>query len=1139
MGWAALVVTLAAFAYSWYQLHNLPTQAGQQIKNVTGPTAEEGIAIPVLFGSRVIQSPNTTWYGKQASARKDDGSIDYWIGLQLALCHGKLDEITQAYVAESDTELMARPVTEDKVVWLSARGSGTGRLNATAVPEVDLGQVMLRMGAVNIAGTVSAGSSGSFANRCMGILDGHAPSYYGVAMVEGTKELYVGTSPQIPGQSFLCKRIHTRHGGAVAQWYDAKSEIRLGYSIDDLWKYKLLDAGVATDYSGASYDDSAWLEGPGGVGSENEGVHAWQHVGATSPVDYPIPPVRTQLTEADYPGLIINSGVTIRQVKRGIILWLRRDIGRLPAQDLGVRCWHDDSGKLWFNGTEIALKPEETSSDPNVVAKLHFTSTAVIPAALVNPNGPNVIAFKVVDSFDQATGKRIGTNQCIYAGVQVGLDVFNPRKTVDMNPVHIIREALTCPIVGAGEPDSSIGASFAACADKCFIENLGLSLIWDEPTNYKDFIADILRYISGVYYVDMLTGKYEMKLLREDYVEADLLLLDGTNTTTIADIENQAIGQLVNTITATYSVSPRGKNGSVTVREQGLIDAQGGIVDQRVDYPAVSTSYVAGRLALRDLRVLSCPLLGCTVGANREAMYLRPGDAFKLNRPDVGIENAIMRVSEIDFGDGIKNEITIKCMEDVFYLPDLPTVASNPPLSLPPPNVKADIVTDDYQTAHVTDARNKGWVETAFHGAAFSEGDVFAGFTEIAPGVMERNFTGPLTADMFDGVNPYTGVAGSGTGSGEMWMFGRVVLAFEPNAGAITGRALQGPYVVDDLGGHWVDYGLPTQAFVATKARIHRHPAFAQSAAFAAQMIFKARNGTAYSAYFLQLQTANVVLGMTEQTWEYVNAMFVDTTELLTVDQLATRPANQDGMLVLSATATNSAQDFAAHFQSMALNTREIPAGPWTITPSMANVTGADVGSTTSLGMKFTIIGAHPRALFEVLHPATAPTGVYEMVAPIVYQAPAIPLEVGDELVVTPTIHTTSATAATLTIEYNAANAIRIQIPRGKPITTVADIDEDWFDVTVVDGVIPAFGSHRKLRVHGTGPLVGIVADGLRACQLTVLFADAMQITVNGSPSSGAPIENAEATNVGADVKAILMLYLFTDSGTSTFWRIS
>lgn len=39
------------------------SQPPQELANFNVPTAEEGRAIPVLFGTRVIEGPNVVWYG--------------------------------------------------------------------------------------------------------------------------------------------------------------------------------------------------------------------------------------------------------------------------------------------------------------------------------------------------------------------------------------------------------------------------------------------------------------------------------------------------------------------------------------------------------------------------------------------------------------------------------------------------------------------------------------------------------------------------------------------------------------------------------------------------------------------------------------------------------------------------------------------------------------------------------------------------------------------------------------------------------------------------------------------------------------------------------------------------------------------
>ena len=51
------------------------SQPPVELSNINVPTAEEGRAIPVVFGTRVIEGPNVVWYGdlRTIPVRKSGG----------------------------------------------------------------------------------------------------------------------------------------------------------------------------------------------------------------------------------------------------------------------------------------------------------------------------------------------------------------------------------------------------------------------------------------------------------------------------------------------------------------------------------------------------------------------------------------------------------------------------------------------------------------------------------------------------------------------------------------------------------------------------------------------------------------------------------------------------------------------------------------------------------------------------------------------------------------------------------------------------------------------------------------------------------------------------------------------------------
>lgn len=105
--------------------------------------------------------------------------------------------------------------------------------------------------------------------------------------------------------------------------------------------------------------------------------------------------------------------------------------------------------------------------------------------------------------------------------------------------------------------------------------------------------------------------------------------------------------------------------------------------------------------------------------------------------------------------------------------------------------------------------------------------------------------------------------------------------------------------------------------------------------------------------------------------------------------------------------------------------------------------------------------------------------------------------------------------------------------------------NEAWFDVTITDGAIKNFGDHRRLRVHGLGPLVSIESTGLvGGTHLQLAFADASSIQ-DGTPATGTsnvrtvrnPADNSWIYPMWCPQDSIVTVGLLTDSGSSVFWK--
>jgi hypothetical protein len=240
--------------------------------------------------------------------------------------------------------------------------------------------------------------------------------------------------------------------------------------------------------------------------------------------------------------------------------------------------------------------------------------------------------------------------------------------TVGMNPAHILVQCLTDPHWGMGYPMSTLGSSFWNAAWALSSEGFGLNLVWTRQQPIESFIAQVLDHIGGILYLDPERGRFELKLLRDDYWIEGLPLLGPDEIVRMERFERAQWGELPNEITVVYTDWATGKEATVTVENLAAIQLQGGVINQRRDYPGVNWGPLAARLALRDLRALGSPLarMTLTVAAGSLERPPLPGDVFLLHWPRLGIERMVVRVTGIDTGTLGAASFRIEAVEDVF-----------------------------------------------------------------------------------------------------------------------------------------------------------------------------------------------------------------------------------------------------------------------------------------------------------------------------------------------------------------------------------------------------------------------------------------------------------------------------------------
>ncbi|WP_375572617.1 phage tail protein [Seohaeicola saemankumensis] len=484
-------------------------------------------------------------------------------------------------------------------------------------------------------------------------MNGDVPAYRGLCSLV-LRQVYLGINPYLKPWAVRVTRVLTGEAGSV-QWYPEKATIVPEANISDAAIY------IALDVSGSMAGSR--------MNAQKAGVAAL------------IREIRTSV-DPDRPNDL------------RIVLWNtaptdaieRRNMG--PADYDAIEIWlaglsSVTSGGTGFDAAFAQAAAFFAGSGEKRRIVLFVTDGAPSEASSVEAAHTLIRALPPTDIFGfnialADTSFTAALDNTPVDGVPV-IPAGNPQALVaslrgafgngpDMNPAHIIRECLTNRDWGLGYSTVEIGASFTSAADTLYTEGFGLSLIWQQDSSIEEFIGSVLDHIDATLFIDRRTGLWELKLIRADYVTANLPLFDDTNVVDWGRLGRRAPSDLVNSVTVRFTDAWTDDTGAVSVTDTARVQAMGEVIATTLDYPGIRYQGLAIRVAERDLRALSVPLLSGEIVVNRQGADLGPGDVIQLHAPRLGLGDVVMRISEIGQGDGRDNGIRLKLAEDVFAL---------------------------------------------------------------------------------------------------------------------------------------------------------------------------------------------------------------------------------------------------------------------------------------------------------------------------------------------------------------------------------------------------------------------------------------------------------------------------------------
>jgi hypothetical protein len=248
----------------------------------------------------------------------------------------------------------------------------------------------------------------------------------------------------------------------------------------------------------------------------------------------------------------------------------------------------------------------------------------------------------------------------------------------DCNPINVIYEVLTNTEWGLGRSpsdiDTGVGSSFLEASDTMITEENGFSMILDRALVASDLFQEIERQIGGMVYRDLFSGKWKIKLARDDYVLASQPLVDESNSELVSyirsgweDTTNQ-VQVLFNKRDDDYkeSYALAQDLANAIIQGDGTIGANQ-IVSAQMRFPGVKSSQLAADLAWRELRTMSYPLARAELKVDRSFYAIQLNSVIRWSNSTYGVVEMPMRVTSIDYGTLQDNAITLGCVQDIFY----------------------------------------------------------------------------------------------------------------------------------------------------------------------------------------------------------------------------------------------------------------------------------------------------------------------------------------------------------------------------------------------------------------------------------------------------------------------------------------
>lgn len=644
----------------------------------TGITAEEGRPVPIVFGTRAINNANVVWFGDLASTAIVQAGVttgyQYKMGAQYVICVGPIDAVVDLRFNEKI--IGASLDSGSNGIVFAASGVAPWKTATVAAGSYSNGG---DLGAAIEAAMIAAEPGDWRVGHGFTVLPGITDTLR-VRLEPGLTPVTVSLTPGIYSAAafaaHVASRLNAVAGGADMLWGCGYAANRFTISFTAAFPAAPTWTGWTLMTSNAKFllgfrhniEHSAMLPGAISVTSDYdvlENRFIFSYGGTTAALHctdagFTAAGPLGISTAADKVGL----GIATSDSDFVVTSATYTDMGDYLQADLNDSSFFGTEGgvngriEIYYGSpTQAAsayLATKFGGAAPAYRSVCYAVQRGAVSGGMYvgNTNTPKPIAFTV----------RRCPNQL---GLSGGAHLLGGG---DANPACILWEVLTDTLWGLGLPAAQLDrAAFQAAGASLAAEALGLSLILDAVTTAADFVEEVLRHVDGVLYVDQLTGLISMRLIRNDYVLADLPLVTTDNARS-CKLTRASWEESRNAVRVHFIDRSQGYTERVEQLQDlaNILSRDGDMATEDLQFPGISSQGNAALIAARELRTLSqLPAHIELEGVNRELWALRPGSPFRLTWAPLGITDMPCRVAVLSPGALDDGEIRIDAVQDI------------------------------------------------------------------------------------------------------------------------------------------------------------------------------------------------------------------------------------------------------------------------------------------------------------------------------------------------------------------------------------------------------------------------------------------------------------------------------------------